>query len=75
MLTRYEAGQISLVSGSNTVTGFGTSWLTYVKPGDILNTPAGEFAIQAILSVFELQLSTPYTGDSADRISYHILIS
>ena len=72
----YRQGTTSVTSGSTTVTGIGTKWLTAgINPGaafrlDAVNAPTCEIA--NVVSDTEIQLVMPYSGSSASKQTYSI---
>lgn len=69
----YREGTISLVNGSTTVTGTGTSWLENVAESNGLKTPIGPEEIESVTSNTELQLVMPYTGPTISGVAYSII--
>ncbi|UST52966.1 hypothetical protein NF681_11485 [Comamonadaceae bacterium OTU4NAUVB1] len=69
----YREGTISLVNGSTTVTGTGTSWLENVAESNGLKTPIGPEEIESVTSNTVLQLVTPYAGPTISNVAYSII--
>jgi hypothetical protein len=74
-MKKYEAGYISISTGSDVVEGFGTRWLTYVKSNDQLILGGLVFSIQSVTDNHLLKLSTVYTGEPLDRANYEIQVA
>lgn len=73
----YREGTYSLIKGSNTVIGVGTSWSKSengVLPGMILLGKKGEpFEVKSVESDTSLTLVEPYDGDAASSIPSRII--
>lgn len=72
MLARYEVGQAAVENGSDIVTGYGTSWLTYITPGAALVIDGASATVAEVLEVGKLRITAPWTGASVGPIHYHI---
>jgi len=58
-------GSVSLTVGSTTVTGTGTTFLSQLAPGDIVQftgDPTHTYTVVSIASNLSMQLATPYAG-------------
>jgi len=75
MLRRYERGKASVSFGNVTVTGFDTSWLTYVSAGDILHVGETEAIIQSIEKINSLTLAETWVGDTVTDGAYWVEIN
>lgn len=71
-MERYEQGTVSIQSNSNTVTGTGTRWLTYVTAGDTITINGETIEIQSVDDFNKLTLSSNYTGVNAALSPYYI---
>lgn len=72
MITQYEAGSITVLSNSTTVTGHGTRWLTYVSPGDDITINGETIEIASVDDFNQLTLAADYTGMDATLSPYII---
>lgn len=71
-MERYEQGTVSIQNNSNTVTGTGTRWLTYVTAGDTITINGETIEILSVDDFNKLTLSSNYTGVIADLSPYYI---
>lgn len=73
-LLPYTVGLASLTNGSAVVTGSLTAWADNVKPGDLLEYPAGEFrAISAVaITNTGFELIDAFDGVTAAGVAYKI---
>lgn len=75
MLREYRRGAANISFGSDIVTGFDTSWLTYVQAGDVLHVGDESMIISAITSHASLVLTETWAGVSGNGLEYRIEIS
>lgn len=69
----YKAGSVSLVNGSNAVTGVGTDFVTHVSPGGIFCAPDGRiYEVGSVTSATALTLVVGYAGSSIASAAYAI---
>lgn len=68
----YEAGYITIASGSDQVEGEGTYFLSYIKKGDSLTLEGVIYYVIAIADNHQLQLHTNYLGADIIQGSYQI---
>ena len=72
----YKNGQVTVQSGSRTVLGVGTAWLTQVLPGEGLDVLDGRLQeIAEVISNTELLLVEAYAGAAAVGVAYQIVPS
>ena len=72
-MTWYTTGTVTLVQGSNVVTGAGTAWLENVRYGDILMVANKLYEVTASLNEVQLQLEQPYTGATISNQPYALI--
>lgn len=75
MLREYRRGAANISFGSDIVTGFDTSWLTYVQAGDVLHVGDESMIISDITSHTSLVLTETWAGTSGNGLGYRIEIS
>lgn len=77
--TYINTGTVTLVNGSNIVTGTGSNWKTLgsVRPGDILWSPLDGYTcrIEEVVSDTSLKLAYNWAGQSAANGAYEIRIT
>lgn len=74
-MAQYKTGSVSLVNGSNTVTGVGTAWLANVAAGQWFY-PVGEdvgYQVLAVDSDTQLRLTVNYAGTTRSGAAYTIV--
>jgi hypothetical protein len=71
-MTTHRAGRANVTNGSAIVTGSGTRWLNYIKPGDVFMYDALMITIASVDDHHQLTLSQPWAGDTEDLIKYQI---
>ena len=71
----YRAGTAAVSNGSPNVTGTGTTWNVYVRPGDMMTFDGGASfqEIASIPSNTSIALAQPYGGATATGLSYAIV--
>lgn len=71
----YREGTVKLVTGSASVVGTNTFWLTAgLNPGDIFSVDGvADYEIASIADNTHLTLKTAFNGSSADESTYHIV--
>lgn len=72
MLAHYEVGRISIAPGAVLVTGFGTSWLTYLRPGVQFAAGGTTAVVAEVLDVATLRLDSPWSGPALTNAPYRI---
>lgn len=73
-MSQYQTGTITLISGTQSVSGEGTSWLTNASVGDLIKK-RGEYAfytIGAVTSDTTITLTANYAGSSCSGELYTI---
>ena len=68
----HRAGRVSVVNGSAIVTGYGTRWLNYIKPGDVFMLDSLLISIASIDDHDQLTLSGNWAGESRSMVKYSI---
>lgn len=68
----HRAGRANVTNGSAIVTGSGTRWLNYIKPGDVFMYESLMVTIASVDDHHQLTLSQPWAGDTEDLIKYQI---
>jgi hypothetical protein len=68
----HRAGRISVVNGSAIVTGYGTRWLNYIKPGDVFMLDSLLISIASVDDHDQLTLSGSWQGDTRSMVKYCI---
>lgn len=73
-MSQYIGGSVSVTSGSNTITGTSTAWLTEVSAGDLftVNSTGITYEIASVVSDTSLTLTSTYQGTTASGASYTI---
>ncbi|WP_310619694.1 hypothetical protein [Flexibacterium corallicola] len=75
-MTYYNTGTIDLNNGSKHVAGYGTSFGSFVRAGDVLDLgPAAKYAIKSVNSNTSLTLFHAYEGESETGIDYLIVLN
>lgn len=74
MLKEYRRGAINISFGSNLVTGFDTSWLTYCRSGDTLRVGDQSMEVLSVTSNTEIVLVETWAGMSGNGLPYRIEI-
>lgn len=71
---QYKSGTVSVTNGSNIVSGFGTTWLANVQPGQGFKIAGDDsvYTVAAVSADYQLQLSAPYEGATASDQQYQI---
>lgn len=70
----YKAGTVAVTSGSASVLGTGTQWVSKLKIGEVFYAPDGKlYEIEAISSDTTLTLTLPYAGDSNTAGAYVVI--
>jgi len=75
MLKEYRRGTANISFGSDIVTGFDTSWLTYCQPGDVLHVGEQSMIVSEVPSQTTLALTETWAGVSGNGLEYYIEIS
>lgn len=68
----YQAGCITVTSGSQMVEGAGTRWLNYTHAGDVLSVDGVDIATQSVNDNHLITLVSPWPGVSRNNIMYTI---
>jgi hypothetical protein len=63
------SGTIAVTSGSSTVTGTGTAFLSAIAPGNTVQIGGVEYLVSSVPSATSLTLSTAYTGPTASGLT------
>lgn len=74
-LLPYAQGTISVENGSKVVTGSGTAFATNVRPGDLLELPAGTLqavGATAVIANTGFELVDGYAGSTGSGLAYKI---
>lgn len=72
----YRTGTVNVTTGSATVAGIGTSWISGASVGEGFYGPDGKiYEISAIVSATQLTLATPYLGSTQSTATYVIVPS
>ena len=73
-MSQYKTGTASVTSGSATVTGSGTAWLSNVSAGDAFTIVGSgvTYTVASVASDTSLTLSANYAGSTASGQSYAI---
>jgi hypothetical protein len=69
----YQAGYISIESGSDMVEGFGTRWLNYIQANDQLMLDGIAYPIATVTDNHLLQLTAAYEGVAIEHANYEIM--
>lgn len=71
---QYKIGKVSVINGSNVVTGTNTLFIANVSVGDgfKLSTDSVSYTVSAVVSDTSLELSAPYGGQTAGPSFYVI---
>lgn len=73
-ITYYDTGTATLSVGSKTMTGQGTFWAGWVKPGDqVLPQEGTSGVVDAVVSNTEITLKNPYRGVAQAAQPYTIM--
>jgi len=73
MSTWYKTGTVNVVNGATSITGVGTSFTTFVYPGEGFVGPDGiHYEIAQVVSADQLKLARRYEGPSASKQPYSI---
>jgi hypothetical protein len=73
-MAQYTTGTVTVVNGSNIVTGVGTNWLTEVSVGDTFKKKSENaiYEIAAVDSNTQIRLSVNYAGSGESGAEYQI---
>ena len=70
----YQVGTISLTQGQTAITGSGTAFDVYVKPGDILIAGGSAAAILSVNSATSLTLGENWAGDTLSGSATYFIV-
>lgn len=71
-MSQYREGTVSVTTGSQTVTGTSTAWLTEVAAGDlfVIQGQGIVYQVAAVPSNTQITLSANYAGTSGTGLNY-----
>jgi len=71
----YQTGTVTVTHGSNTVTGLGTKFLTYVSKGNLfkIQDERGVYFVASVDSDTQVTLVFPYKGSTGSLLDYSII--
>lgn len=70
----YTTGTVAVTTGSKTVTGTGTTWLTHLTTSHKIVIAGSAYSIAAVTSNTSITLTTPYFGATASGLSYRAAV-
>ena len=69
----YKTGTINLTSGSDIITGNGTSFPNSIRKGDALQIGNSLYELDGVVNSTQMKLSKPYAGSTSSNTSYAII--